>query len=261
MTHTLRLNLRSQVLRKDARGYNVWEVVTTPRAVRTAQTAMLLCDVWDKHSSRAAMERLAGLAPRMNHLVAAARDKGVHIIHAPSNTLGYYAGTPARQRMMDAPRVQPPPAREHADPPLPVDASDGGSDTGEVETIETHRVFPWTRQHSAIVIDQEKDRISESGEEVYSFFQEYGIKLYVIMGVHTNMCVLKRSFGIMKMARWGVDTVLVRDLTDALYNPALPPYVSHDEGTRLVVEYIEKFWCPTVSSEGLLVALGREDVT
>jgi hypothetical protein len=38
---------------------------------------------------------------------------------------------------------------------------------------------------------------------------------------------------------------LIRDLTDALYNPARPPYVSHEEGTRLVVEYIEKFWCPT----------------
>ncbi|MBE0697009.1 MAG: hypothetical protein IH586_08800 [Anaerolineaceae bacterium] len=41
---------------------------------------------------------------------------------------------------------------------------------------------------------------------------------------------------------------LVRDLTDAMYNPAQAPYVSHDEGTRLVIEYIEKFWCPTVLS-------------
>jgi hypothetical protein len=45
---------------------------------------------------------------------------------------------------------------------------------------------------------------------------------------------------------------LIRDVTDALYNPAKPPYVSHEEGTRLVVEYIEKFWCPTVLSEELL---------
>ncbi len=45
---------------------------------------------------------------------------------------------------------------------------------------------------------------------------------------------------------------LVRDLTDTMYNPAMRPYVSHDEGTRLVVEFIEKFWCPTVESRQLL---------
>ena len=46
--------------------------------------------------------------------------------------------------------------------------------------------------------------------------------------------------------------VLVRDLTDAMYNPAMPPYVSHNEGTRLVIEYIEKFWCPSISSNDLV---------
>jgi hypothetical protein len=30
-----------------------------------------------------------------------------------------------------------------------------------------------------------------------------------------------------------------------MYNPEMPPYVSHEEGTRLVIEYIEKFWCLT----------------
>jgi hypothetical protein len=29
--------------------------------------------------------------------------------------------------------------------------------------------------------------------------------------------------------------------------------VSHDEGTALVVGFIEKHWCPTVSSDQLLV--------
>jgi hypothetical protein len=72
------------------------------------------------------------------------------------------------------------------------------------------------------------------------------------MGVHTNMCVLNRSFAIKQMVRWGVNIALVRDLTDTMYNPAMPPYVSHDEGTRLVVEYIEKFWCPSLLSDDLL---------
>jgi hypothetical protein len=54
------------------------------------------------------------------------------------------------------------------------------------------------------------------------------------------------------MVRRGVETALIRDLTDTMYNPERSPYVSHEEGTRLVVEYIEKFWCPTIGSEELL---------
>jgi hypothetical protein len=59
---------------------------------------------------------------------------------------------------------------------------------------------------------------------------------------------LNRSFAIKQMVRWGLPVALVRDLTDSLYNPALPPYVSHDLGTWLMIEYIEKFWCSTITS-------------
>jgi len=70
--------------------------------------------------------------------------------------------------------------------------------------------------------------------------------------VHTNMCVLGRSFAIRQMTRWGVPCVLVRDLTDTMYNPRMRPFVSHEEGTELVVEHIERYWCPTVLSEELV---------
>ena len=56
------------------------------------------------------------------------------------------------------------------------------------------------------------------------------------------------------MVRWGFDIVLVRDLTDALYNPAKAPYVSQAMGTQLEIHYVEKFWCPSVGS---MMALSR----
>ena len=34
-----------------------------------------------------------------------------------------------------------------------------------------------------------------------------------------------------------------------MYNPRKAPYVSHDKGTELVVEHVEKNWCPTITSE------------
>jgi hypothetical protein len=49
------------------------------------------------------------------------------------------------------------------------------------------------------------------------------------------------------MLEHGFDCLLLDDYTDAMYNPKMPPYVSHDEGTRLVVSHIQKYYCPTVA--------------
>ena len=57
------------------------------------------------------------------------------------------------------------------------------------------------------------------------------------------------------MTKWGVHCILVRDLTDAMYNPARRPFVSHEQGTELVIEHIEKYWAPTVTSKDLVRAL------
>lgn len=141
------------------------------------------------------------------------------------------------------------PVRETlAVPPLPIDDSDGGSDTGE-----TPWWAAWTRQHPAIEIDEARDGISDDGDEVAAYFAAHDVRQVLILGVHTNMCILNRSFGIKALVRRRIPVALVRDMTDTMYNPARPPYVSHDEGTRLVIEYIEKFWCPTIRSSDLLI--------
>ena len=243
----VRLRLRTQALVQDALGYNQWQASEAEQCWAWSQTALLLCDVWDAHWCRGARERLDAMIPRMNALTGALRERGATIIHAPSETMPFYAGTPARERALATPRVVPPPPSPHPDPPLPIDDSDGGADTGETPW---HRA--WSRQHAGIEIDHSRDLISDDGAEVYSIVQQRGIAHLLVAGVHTNMCVLHRSFGIKQMVRWGVDVVLVRDLTDTMYNPASRPYVSHAAGTQLVVSYIEQFWCPTVDSADLL---------
>ena len=54
------------------------------------------------------------------------------------------------------------------------------------------------------------------------------------------------------MLNWEMECALVRDMTDAMYNPARPPHVSHADGTRLVIEYIEEHYCPTLASADLV---------
>ena len=50
----------------------------------------------------------------------------------------------------------------------------------------------------------------------------------------------------------GKQVVLVRDLTDTMYNSTMKPFVDHFSGTDLVVEHVERHWCPTITSVDLL---------
>ncbi len=242
----LNLTLRHQELQQDAGGHAIWRVLEQPIQLEPTKVCLLLCDLWDDHWCRGAVDRLLPLLPKWNRVISSARSKGIWIVHSPSEISEFYAGTPGRERMRSLPRIELPPLREHLDPPLPIDDSDDGCDTGE----RTWRQA-WSRQHPAIEIDMSRDGISEDEGEIYSFIRQKGIEFILFMGIHANMCVLNRPFGIKRWVRRGFPIAFVGDLTDAMYNPALRPYVSHEEGTRLVVEYIEKFWCPTVASESL----------
>ncbi|MFZ1754587.1 MAG: hypothetical protein WBO46_10345 [Caldilineaceae bacterium] len=248
MTIQLHLPLRSHVLDHNERGWAIWREEIVERSLPANRTAMLICDMWDQHWSRGAAERVGAMIPRMEAVLAGARAKGVHIIHAPSETMDFYTDHPARQRILALSPIEPPPNRDLPDPPLPIDDSDGGSDTGEPKMAQV-----WTRQHAGLTIDPALDVISDNGREVYSYLRHQAIEQVLIMGVHTNMCILRRSFAIKQMVKWDQPIALVRDLTDTMYNPARPPYVSHDAGTQLVIGYIERFWCPSISSQDISV--------
>src|SRR5262249_9462331 len=58
-------------------------------------TAVVICDMWDKHWCAGATKRVGEMAPRMNEVVGKARKQGALIIHCPSDTLDFYKDTPA----------------------------------------------------------------------------------------------------------------------------------------------------------------------
>ena len=68
-----------------------------------ARTAAVICDMWDAHWCAGASKRVAEMAPRLNETIAELRRRGVLIIHAPSDTLDFYAGHPGRKLAQDAP--------------------------------------------------------------------------------------------------------------------------------------------------------------
>jgi nicotinamidase-related amidase len=188
----------------------------------------------------------------MEPLLQKARASGLLVIHAPSDTMSFYANTPGRRLAEDAPHFAPPEELVVHDPPLPIDDTDGGCATpGDKE----HRA--WSRETPLLTIARD-DVISDSGAEIYNVLRQHHIDTVFFMGVHANMCILNRTFGIRQLSKWGVRCVLVRDLTDAMYHSASRPYVSHAAGTELVIEYIERYWAPTVTSAQMFAALSGQ---
>lgn len=235
-------------LRKRVEAYNGsgdWQPVTLEQRVDFEKSAIIVCDLWDKHWCRGATERVNELAAKMAPVLDQARKRGVLIIHAPSETMEFYKDAPQRLAIAHMERISPPSPLALDAPPLPIDDSRGGCDTGD------SFYKAWSREHPSIVIGP-NDLISDNGAEVYSALKLRGINTLFVMGVHANMCILNRSFAIKQMTKWGIRCILVRDLTDAMYNPADRPYVTHARGTELVVEHIEKYWCPTTTASDLL---------
>jgi len=224
------------------------------------KTALIICDMWDDHWCKSAARRVAEMAGPLNDTVKAARARGVFIIHAPSSVTNFYKDTPQRRRAQQAPFARPPvplstserwgttwcwpdPQREAA---LPIDDSDMGCACAEKCTIRE----AWKRQIASIEIAEE-DAITDNGQETWNLLQARGIDNVILCGVHLNMCVLGRPFGIRQQVHLGKNVALLRDLTDTMYNPDKPPRVSHFAGTALVIEHVERYWCPSFTSSDI----------
>jgi nicotinamidase-related amidase len=199
------------------------------------------------------------MAGPLDRVIQSARKQGVFIIHAPSTVTTFYKDTPQRKRAQTAPFAATPVPLAKAERwgtawcwpdgkregVLPIDDSDMGCDCKVKCPIRE----AWNRQTAAIEIAA-GDAITDNGQETWNLLAARGIDHVILCGVHLNMCVLGRPFAIRQMVTLGKDVALMRDMTDTMYNPERPPGVSHFEGTRRVVEHVEKYWCPSfVSSD------------
>jgi nicotinamidase-related amidase/type 1 glutamine amidotransferase len=265
-----RLELQLRYRQETSPGSGRHHTLTRGESWDPQQTALIVCDMWDLHHCHRAVLRETEFAPRLNALLQEVRRQGVTIIHAPSDCMGYYAEHPARRRAVETPRAAqlPPqigewcrqiPAEEQGI--YPIDQSAGGEDddpdehaqwAAELTAKGLNPRRPWTHQTPLLEIDPERDYISDRGEEVWSILEQRGIRNVILTGVHTNMCVLGRPFGLRQMAKNGKNVVLMRDLTDTMYDPRAWPYVSHFTGTDLIVAHIEKYVCPTITSDQFL---------
>jgi nicotinamidase-related amidase len=226
-----------------------------------SKTALIICDMWDDHWCKSAARRVGEMADPLNEVVKKARAKGLLIVHAPSSVVDFYKDTPQRKYAQGAPFAKAPVTLSSKDRwgtkwcwpdssmegVLPIDDSDMGCSCAEPK-CEIREA--WTRQIKTIEIVA-GDAITDSGQETYNLLAANKIDNVILCGVHLNMCVLGRPFGIRQMVKVGKNVALLRDMTDTMYNPQRPPGVDHFTGTDLVVKHVEQFWCPTLTSADL----------
>ena len=265
ITTNLQAETLNLTLRNSVQFVHDWQKVKW----KTSETAVIICDMWDSHHSVTAVRRVNEFAPRLNEVVKSLRKSGVTIIHSPSDCMPHYKDHDARKRALAVPvasdlpkeisswchRI---PGEEKAS--YPIDQSDGGEDEDEFENrqwaerLETegrNPGTPWLSQTPVLKILGD-DFVASEGDVVWNILRHNKIKHIILAGVHTNMCVLGRPFGLRQMVRCGMDTVLLRDGTDVMYNPKKWPYVSHFTGLDLVIRHIEENVCSTITSDQII---------
>ena len=253
----MRITLNTRLHAKTSSSSSEFEVVTKTVPWEPEKSAVIISDMWDTHHCISTAKRVAEMAPHMNKVITALRDKGALIIHAPSDCADgpLYKDTPQRRRAQNAPHAETSvsfqwnewnPEREA---PLPSIISDYGPcscHTPELCCEDGH--CPWTRQIETIEIGPDDAIVHGYNQEAYNLLQQHGIEVVIVMGVATNVCVLSRSFGIRQLVYVGKKPLLCRDLTD----PHHQHPDGHFRGTDLIIEHIEKYWCPTITSDELV---------
>jgi nicotinamidase-related amidase len=254
-SNNLIIETRSRV--ESPAGSGKFSIVTKTIEWDPRESAIVISDMWDRHWCDTATARVAEMAPAINDFISIARSRGVLIVHAPSDTMNFYKDHPARNNAMNAPKATNLPdgiaggcSRLDSEKTARWPIQDAYDTCDAKNNSFKDGQAVWTRQTPTIEI-MGQDAITDSSVEIWNLFEQRGIKNVMLVGVHTNMCVVGRPFGLRNMVKFGKNAVLVRDLTDSMYNPRRWPGVDHFSGTDRVIVHIEKFICPTILSTSI----------
>jgi len=243
--------IRLSVQSRDSAG----RAIKSQVALDPARTAIVVVDIWDQHWCKTHAQRVAGLVPRMNQALEAARQLGIQVVFAPSEVVDFYRDTPQRRAMQAVPQHPAPTKKEFAAPapPGPTDFCECGPDQ------PCKKGKPWTRQHPDLKI-ADGDLIGDcnNGQELLNLCAERRIETLIYMGVASNICVQYRSMGIRNMKSYGLRIIVVADLVEAITSNGLDALGRKNldftpaGGTARVQRYIEQYLASTIESGQLL---------
>ena len=216
-----------------------------------AQTALVLVDIWNTHfieswRDRAEQVTTAAIVP----VLAAARQAGLTIVHAPSVRVAEQY--PQVQRYRSASGTAP------ATPPeWPPESF--RSRTGPYAVYRNPREqapgrpLHWAdRLAMSPHIDvQDGEAVVATGAQFHALLQDHRILHLLYVGFATNWCVLGKDYGIRAMKDRGYNTILLRDATTGV---EFPDTLDTLQATELAVREVEQQHGFSVSNRDFLTA-------
>lgn len=208
---------------------------------------LLSIGMWNFHKCKVASEKLNEISIKTNQLMKKIRNGGGKIIHGSSTLVNLPQYKKMRDNITNVPEAKLHDNGMISYPPVPLDDSDGG-------ICELNKDYDRKKvvMNPYIEIDYETDVISGHNKEILNYLKFHNIDLLLICGTHTNMCVLDRTYGVKNLIRFGLRTIIIRDLVDVVHNPLMAPFTERDRTNDIMSEWIEQYFCPTIHSEDIL---------
>jgi nicotinamidase-related amidase len=233
---------RSITLNVQTRNAATGEVTGTPTGINPAQTAIIIIDMWNFHWCMTATERVSAMVPRMNRVLAVARELGMQVVWNPSDVVTAYSGYPQYEKAVAVQHRPAPQIREALTAHFTAPYGQCMCGPG----IYCRGNYGWDAMHPDLAIAEE-DLISSSTDEIYTLLADRGITTVIYMGVHTNMCVFGKPGAMSSMWSAGFNCLLARDLNDAYtaYDPERG--YTPDTGTTEIDENLLQAGVPNVN--------------
>ncbi len=216
-----------------------------------AQTALVLVDIWNTHFIESWRERaehvtVTAIVP----VLAAARQAGLTIVHAPSVRVAEQYPQAQCYRSVSETAPTPPPQ-------WPPEAF--RSRTGPYAVYRNPREqAPGRPSHwadrlamSPHIDVQPGEAVVATGAQLHALLQDRRILHLLYVGFATNWCVLGKDYGIRAMKDRGYNTLLLRDATTGV---EFPDTLHTLQATELAVREVEQQHGFTASNHDFLTA-------
>ena len=258
-----------------SRNKQTGEVKITKEKVAPSQIGIVVVDMWASQAGKYpdAAARLDYLAPVINQITAAARDRGISVIHATCGAYHNFTQTPMYLNVVNLPTTTLPSANNY-NLPNPSPATDNQVPPG-IKLHSGHFGTDSIEMHPDLAVDYNYDLMTRADtgdwgygcagqQDLWNIIHDRKLTHLFYVGCHTNMCVIGRSFGIENILKTGsnINCVLVRESLEAYTvngrdwknneDPAWTP----DTGNNYVLDQLEKH---VLTTEFLPIVKGRND--